>query len=509
MQIKYFETAWNDIKNSQGWVPKLLVLALVNFIPIFGQIVTFGYLYGWGREIAWGVHAPLPVKIFGNEDGKLYRRGWFAFVITLVFALIPSLVLGIASSIQSVGLVSLMDGYSSRGGGASFAAAGFGSLLGIVGAVFSVIAEVLAWVGIMRSAVYDRLSAGFQLGKIWKMARHDTGGLARIFGMNLLVGIIIGLVLSVVWIIVFVPIVLAAIAGAAGSGYISGSMAGSGAAPAFVLASMGFLGIIGILVASWVTLAFSLFVDMLTARALGYWMMQFDVAHWRGQDDPMPFEMQENAQKAAAAPPTMPNGAAAGVAGVAAQQSWNQNAYQPRPAQGPTWQPYGGAEEPQVDEAPVDVVPVAPVQTTAYDAAVAPVESGAPSAPVTEEVPATAEYAVVDIAPEADGAQLAMDEQIGTVVEQAQSDADQAAAAGTFDAGETEPAISLAEEAVAQVEEAASVAGEAVVSMGQSAMDALDAASEQSIFERAREDVDGMFVELDEAVPHNDASTEA
>ena len=29
----------------------------------------------------------------------------------------------------------------------------------------------------------------------------------------------------------------------------------------------------------------------LLTRAIGYWTSQFDVANWKGQDDPMPFEL--------------------------------------------------------------------------------------------------------------------------------------------------------------------------------------------------------------------------
>ena len=74
MEIRYFRTAWDDLRQSPGWFGKIVLLALLNLIPIFGQIVSLGYLYGWAREIAWNVHEPLPEHIFGNEDGKLYRR---------------------------------------------------------------------------------------------------------------------------------------------------------------------------------------------------------------------------------------------------------------------------------------------------------------------------------------------------------------------------------------------------------------------------------------------------
>ena len=51
MEISYFKSAWGDIKHTPGWLGKMAKLALLNLIPIFGQIVTMGYLYGWARDI--------------------------------------------------------------------------------------------------------------------------------------------------------------------------------------------------------------------------------------------------------------------------------------------------------------------------------------------------------------------------------------------------------------------------------------------------------------------------
>ena len=194
MQIKYYQTAWNDIKNSKGWFGKLCLLALVGLIPIFGQIVIFGYLYGWARDVAWGVHEPMPAKIFGNEDGKLYRRGWFIFVLVFVFSLVPAIISGVGSSMQQAGYYSALYDTSSKLE-PTVAIGGIIYLIGILAALF---VSILAWIGSMRISIYDRLSAGFQLGSIWKMFRKDTGGIMRIFGMNLLVGLILGIILSII-----------------------------------------------------------------------------------------------------------------------------------------------------------------------------------------------------------------------------------------------------------------------------------------------------------------------
>ena len=85
MEKGYFSAAWGDITKSPGWFSKILRMGLLCLIPIFGLLVVYGYLYGWARDIAWNVHRPMPDKIFGNEDGNLYKRGFFILVIGFVF----------------------------------------------------------------------------------------------------------------------------------------------------------------------------------------------------------------------------------------------------------------------------------------------------------------------------------------------------------------------------------------------------------------------------------------
>lgn len=291
MQIKYYQTAWNDIKNSKGWFGKLCLLALVGLIPIFGQIVIFGYLYGWARDVAWGVHEPMPARIFGNEDGKLYRRGWFIFVLVFVFSLVPAIISGVGSSMQQAGYYSALYDTSSKLE-PTVAIGGIIYLIGILAALF---VSILAWIGSMRISIYDRLSAGFQLGSIWKMFRKDTGGIMRIFGMNLLVGLILGIILSIIITIMVVAFIFIIAAAMAGMGYTPESLQymSDEQVTSFVLQLMGPAGLAGFLfliVAVFLGNLASTFVQMLVARAMGYWTWQFDVPQWRGQNDPMPFE---------------------------------------------------------------------------------------------------------------------------------------------------------------------------------------------------------------------------
>lgn len=393
-QIQYFKSAWGDIKNSPGWFGKLCLLALVNFIPIFGQIVTFGYLYGWAREIAWGTHEPMPTRIFANEDGKLYRRGWFILVLVFVAALVPSIVMQIGTGMQGAGVWGVANNAHAVG---SSIMSGLGLLVYLVGLVGALLLSVLAWIGSMRISIYDRLSAGFQLGKIWKMFRHDTGGAMRIFGMDLLVGFIIGIILSVIAFFVVFIVVFAGIAGLAASGYSVSSLEHLSTAQATALllrfiASAGVVGLVGMLLLAFITYLGEMFVMLLVARAMGYWTMQFEVPKWRGQDDPMPFE---TAPPAVNVPPAYPVTPVAPAAPASAQAPQAQQSAQMPYGAYPQQQPVQPAQSAAPVPPSADVPPEQYWQSSPFDASA---QEEAPE--LAEEVAAEPAEGVVEEAAE-------------------------------------------------------------------------------------------------------------
>lgn len=278
MEKGYFSAAWGDITKSPGWFSKILRMGLLCFIPIFGVLVVYGYLYGWARDIAWNVHRPMPEKIFGNEDGNLYKRGFFILVIGFVFSLIPG-----AFSF----LTSMVTGVSFLGAAtASSAPLGVGSLL--MALVFSLAGLVLTfavvffyWVGAMRCALYGTLSSGFQFGKIWAMLRYDFTGLLRIFGMSLICGAVVGIA---AFILIGLSVTLGVIFGVA---FIQNETQ-------VVIYTLVILLLI--LVLCVVSSFISVLITALISRALGYWTRQFQVNLWGGQEDPMPFELEQARQ---------------------------------------------------------------------------------------------------------------------------------------------------------------------------------------------------------------------
>ena len=287
MEISYFKSAWSDIKHTPNWLSKMMKLALLNLIPIFGQIVTFGYLYGWARDIAWGVHQPLPDRIFSNEDGKLYRRGFFALVVAFVISLLPELISLLGDFLTGGGALGV--GMGSTAAYARHSVWGSvmlvaGALIQLLAIVASFTAYVLTPVGIVRMAIYDRLSAGLQIGRIWKMLRHDPHGALRIVGMTVLAGLVATFVVGAIGTLIASMCAVSFYA-ATGAGVVGASGAGSE-----LLYGFGGLSVVLLLALAYLAIVLAVWVNSLTIRAVGYWVFQFDVPDWRGQDDPMPFE---------------------------------------------------------------------------------------------------------------------------------------------------------------------------------------------------------------------------
>lgn len=302
MQTGYFSAAWHDIKSSPGWMGKLVVLALVSLIPIFGWIVVYGYLFGWARDIAWGVRSPMPASVFGNEDGKLYSRGFFAFVIALVCMLAPWVFEMVWGAITGFG--THWYGYGHGG-----FAVGFGltsMVFGLLIMAVTVLATLFSWVGTMRMSIYGRLAPGLQFGKIWAMMRRDFNGLLRILGMSIVMALVLGIVL---WLLMIVLVLAGLAIGFVMTGGNMNLAATHPGAGVWALAS----GIIGIVIVfsfvfGVISMVAATFVEAMIARALGYWTQQFDVPNWRGQDDPMPFELAGGSYGGQTPPPGQPRG---------------------------------------------------------------------------------------------------------------------------------------------------------------------------------------------------------
>ena len=244
MQQGYYSTAWSDIKNSPGWFAKVCLLGLINFIPVFGSMVCYGYSYGWARDIAWNVHQPMPARLLGNEDGKLYSRGFFALVIFFVASIvsvIPGIIIGDSA---------------------------FSSL---VVSLLSLFLCMFAAIGVMRMAIYGRISAGFQVKKMWSMMTHDFNGLLRILGMVILAGLIIGFAFGIgfaLLAVLFVVFCMLAVGGDI-SMYLFYDSSSFDPSVIGAFAPAAIICLVLVLVLAYITSCASCWLNLLQARATG------------------------------------------------------------------------------------------------------------------------------------------------------------------------------------------------------------------------------------------------
>ena len=355
MNGRYYRTCMNDIRSSEGWFGKVCLLGLISFIPIFGQMTVSGYAYEWAHKAAWGLQDPMPKKIYGRPGSKMLRWGWFVIVITFVFALIPGIISIIGNVMNATGSPDIV--YTSRGvrsvGTSNPALIAAGGLLSFVGIIFAIFVGILAWVGCIRMTIYDRLGTGLQLGKIWRMAKHDFGGLMRIFGMSLIWGIIFGIIFSIICMIVVMIAVVPSIAvGAYGS-----SSGGNAAMATYVLAAIAVATPI-LLVIAYAACVAQAFLSILIARAVGYWARQFNLASWGTPDDPLPFEAQGAQQAAQYAMPQQPYQQSYQEQPYAQESYAQEQAFTQQPAQ-PQEGAYVQAQPTQpVAEQPMPVQPV-------------------------------------------------------------------------------------------------------------------------------------------------------
>ena len=85
-----FTTSWKMLTRDKGWIKPILMLTLVGWVPILGQIAILGYGLEWARLTAWGVDAA--PKQRGVAYGKVLATGGIAFLVMLTMGLVTGIV---------------------------------------------------------------------------------------------------------------------------------------------------------------------------------------------------------------------------------------------------------------------------------------------------------------------------------------------------------------------------------------------------------------------------------
>lgn len=286
VQKPSFSTSWRQLTRDKGWIKPLLVLTLVGWIPIVGQIAILGYALEWARLTAWGVEAaPKQGKV---DYGKIMHTGFIGFLIMLSMGIalmvIDVILFGtMGSAFSAFPMTSMLSSISSGAAGA----------LSLVTLVVNMLFGIFISVAMMRAVIYDKFSAGWRLDRIFEMIGKDVAGFFRIYLVSIIGGVISWLYSAIVGFIaslVFIGAFFGA-AGAAG-GYASLSSAaserlmaeallqmGSGAALIFMILAVALLFVGGVIGTA---------VQLISINAVGQWFSRFDVQRWGLSGDPLP-----------------------------------------------------------------------------------------------------------------------------------------------------------------------------------------------------------------------------
>ena len=285
-----FSASWKMMTRDKGWLKPILVLTLIGWIPILGQIAILGYGFEWARLTAWGVDAA--PKQRGVDYGKILTTGGRAFVISLavnvVLGILESLIFGV-----EMGALGLFGSSSSVLG--NFAVAGALGTSGAVAIFFEIVNMLVGtfiMVAVMRATIYDDFSAAWRIDRLFQMISDDLGGFLRVYVISLIAGLVNWLysfILGVVGTIV----VMGGAAGVMAYGYGTGLM-GHGAERMLIhaLLSMGpavlllvvVLGVLAMFLGGVISTA----MQLVTINATGQWFTRFDLARWGVSSAPLP-----------------------------------------------------------------------------------------------------------------------------------------------------------------------------------------------------------------------------
>jgi hypothetical protein len=87
------------------WLTKILIFAVLVFVPIFGWLVQFGYVLRIAKNVVGGQDVPLPEW---DGFGLMFAEGLKAFFVALVWS-IPAIVLGILFSLGDSFILTLLS----------------------------------------------------------------------------------------------------------------------------------------------------------------------------------------------------------------------------------------------------------------------------------------------------------------------------------------------------------------------------------------------------------------
>lgn len=277
-----FGSSLRMLTRDKGWLKPVMVLALVGWIPLVGQIVILGYAYEWARLTAWGVDAA--PKQRGVDYGKVMTTGARSFGVVFLMELVVAMLSLLLPALGTVtaGVVSLLSPL----GALSLFTSGALLISVILMAAAALLSTFLS-VCALRAVIYDRFAAGWRVDRVFQMVARDFGGFMHAFLVSLLANLLplaFALVASILGVIFFS-------AGAIGYGQASIGFAPSEGFPVGYVMGFVLIAVVLVVLAIFAYECFAVVAQLVSVNAVGQWVQRFDVSRWGTSADPLPTDV--------------------------------------------------------------------------------------------------------------------------------------------------------------------------------------------------------------------------
>ena len=265
-QESYASRSWALLTKDEGWIKPVLVLAAARLIPIVGPFGANGYALEWARLTSWGVDSAPKQK--GVDVAGCIKSGARAFVVALGYGLVFGFMRAVLTPI-------------------------FGGLLGVLLTLaISAAAMVIGNIAKLRATIYQKISAGYQLDRIFDMIKRDYKGLAHIAGFGILLMMGVGFVASAI-----MGLAVLTHLGSIVPRFVAMGDIEYADEVTIAITTLGAIGEIMpvLFVMSYFVHVASTIADLLINTAIGLWMRQFDVRNWGESADPLPGDARPHA----------------------------------------------------------------------------------------------------------------------------------------------------------------------------------------------------------------------
>lgn len=295
-----FVTSWKMLTRDKGWIKPVLVLTLVGWIPILGQIAVLGYGLEWARLTAWGIDAA--PKQRGVDYGKVLTTGGIAFLVNLSMSIIVA-ILGSMIFGTTFGIAGIFGPIGSLFSNAvSLTAATGGVAFGLVAAVVNIFMSTFVLAACMRATIYDGFSAGWRVDRLFQMIMKDPGGFFHAYAVKLIGDIVIGAYSAIVSLFGML-FALGGMAGIMAYGYGIDHFRynlGQHLIDSLITMGPGLVMVIVLLVIAALFFGGVLTVAMqlVSINAMGQWFCRFDVNRWGTSSAPLPDGVPARSQSA-------------------------------------------------------------------------------------------------------------------------------------------------------------------------------------------------------------------